>query len=186
MAVQAAWAMLPSSWQNSRAATLSPLAARNTPTSAKYALQGPTCCLFSQDMSPAKPTSTEGRFLQHGSSYHLLCVQKLGADEVVDYHTERFDQKYAKDPFDAIVDTIGSTPPPFTLALLHSGACFFQVCNSNGILCRQLLVPKPESAEEGRLLRTPADRCLLTSPSITMHQQRSVTLPAAVGMLCCQ
>ena len=36
-----------------------------------------------------------------------LFVQGLGADEVVDYSTEDFSEKYKAQPFDAVLDVIG-------------------------------------------------------------------------------
>lgn len=36
-----------------------------------------------------------------------LVLQSLGADECVDYHKDKFEEVYAHDPFDVIVDLIG-------------------------------------------------------------------------------
>ena len=42
-------------------------------------------------------------------------VQDLGADEVLDYRAERFEQKYRDAPFDAALDVIGGASRPVTL-----------------------------------------------------------------------
>ncbi len=42
-------------------------------------------------------------------------AQDLGADEVLDYRTERFEQKYRDARFDVILDVIGGACLPDTL-----------------------------------------------------------------------
>jgi hypothetical protein len=37
----------------------------------------------------------------------VICGQKLGADEAVDYSTQQVDQLYADKPFDVVIDPIG-------------------------------------------------------------------------------
>ena len=38
-------------------------------------------------------------------------MQDLGADEVVDYNSVRFEERYRSAPFDVVVDTIGGALP---------------------------------------------------------------------------
>lgn len=40
-------------------------------------------------------------------TYLLLAMQSLGADKCVDYKKENFEELYANDPFDVILDLIG-------------------------------------------------------------------------------
>ncbi|KAL3143625.1 hypothetical protein ABBQ38_002422 [Trebouxia sp. C0009 RCD-2024] len=56
-------------------------------------------------------------------------VKSLGADECVDYHKDKFEEVYAHDPFDVIVDLIGGPYEARSLKVLKKDGCFQHIMN---------------------------------------------------------
>lgn len=62
----------------------------------------------------------------------VLCTE-LGADAVIDYTTQKFDEIYKDDPFDGVIDLIGGSVETRSLAVLKRRGAFVHVLNSGWV-----------------------------------------------------
>ncbi|KAK9904692.1 hypothetical protein WJX75_000655 [Coccomyxa subellipsoidea] len=66
-----------------------------------------------------------------GSTKNLEFLKELGADEVVDYRTEDFAERYKDKPFDLVIDSLGGDVEDRSYTVLTENGTYMHIHNSN-------------------------------------------------------